>query len=88
MKIRAMVLSEEPLCRVCREAGTITKDSISVFVDHIKALAEGGKDERSNWQGICRTHHREKTAQESARAQGRAEPRVKPEIGLDGWPIT
>ena len=65
MKIRALVLSEEPICRVCRSSGKIDKDSISKFVDHIVPLSQGGKDERSNWQGICKAHHDEKTALES-----------------------
>ena len=86
-KIRAEVLAEEPICRVCKERGKITKRSISTICDHIVPLFEGGLEIRSNYQGICKEHHDEKTARESARAQGRPEPRVKRRIGLDGWPV-
>jgi len=86
MAIRAQVLKEEPVCRHCRRAGTITKDSISRFVDHIVPLSEGGKDERSNYQALCDAHHRSKTGEEAARARGHAAPKPK---GCDetGWPI-
>lgn len=71
MKIRAMVLAEEPICRSCIRVGAITKDSISTICDHIVPLSEGGREVRSNWQGMCGTCHDRKTAAESARAQGR-----------------
>lgn len=63
---RARILAEEPLCRPCREAGRISE---SKEVDHIVPLSEGGSDDRSNKQGICKDCHRAKTAAESARAR-------------------
>ena len=85
MAIRAEVLREEPICRECKRLGTVSKDSIAVICDHIVSLADGGKDERSNYQALCKRHHDLKTAAESARAQGRAAP--KPRGGDEtGWP--
>lgn len=43
--LRARVLAEEPTCRVCG-------GEPSVSVDHIRARAFGGSDERANLQGI------------------------------------
>lgn len=88
-RLRDQVLTEEPFCRWCTERGTITKDSRSVVCDHIKPLAEGGTDERSNLAGMCEPCHDEKTAQEAARAQGRDAPtmRTRQSIGADGWPL-
>lgn len=60
---RAQVLDEEPLCRVCLAAGVT---SASVVVDHIKRLADGGSDERSNKQGLCKPCHDDKSAAEKA----------------------
>lgn len=67
-KMRAVVLVEEPLCRPCDRAGRVTPSTIA---DHIVCKAEGGSDDRENYQGICRPCHNAKTAQESARARAR-----------------
>ena len=40
-------------------------------LDHIVPLAEGGTDSDENLQTICQQCDKEKTAEESARAQGR-----------------
>lgn len=37
-------------------------------LDHIVSIEEGGGDERSNLQGLCTTHHDEKTQREAQRA--------------------
>lgn len=63
--MREQVLREEPLCRPCTEANRV---AASVIADHIVPKAEGGSDERENYQGICRPCHTAKTARESARA--------------------
>jgi 5-methylcytosine-specific restriction enzyme A len=69
-KIRAIVLAEEPMCRVCL-AKTPPRASASLEVDHIVALEDGGAEaERSNLCGICRECHAEKSARE-ARARRR-----------------
>lgn len=58
-----MVLTEEPICRHCGRAA-------SVEVDHIIPLSEGGAEDRSNLQGLCRDCHGAKTAAERARGRG------------------
>lgn len=79
-RIRNKVLSEEPYCRSCRV-------NRSTICDHIKPLSLGGTDERSNLAGMCKPCHDEKTAAESARAQGKRAPKPKAMIGADGWPM-
>ena len=67
---RAQVLAEEPLCRLCLEAG---RTSPSEVVDHIRPLSEGGSDERSNKQALCHSCHDAKSAAERvAGARARA----------------
>lgn len=65
--MREQVLREEPLCRICIAAGHVTATAVA---DHIKPKAEGGSDDRSNYQGLCNQCHRAKTAAERARARG------------------
>lgn len=68
-RMRARVLIEEPLCRLCMERGVVTATAIA---DHIVPKAEGGGNERSNYQGLCSACHVAKTAREAARARRRA----------------
>lgn len=71
------------LCQPCLGKGQVTA---ATEVDHVMSKAKGGKDEMGNVQAICSDCHREKTARESAEAQGRTyRPRVA--IGTDGWPV-
>lgn len=60
---RAEVLAEEPFCRHCAAAG---RSTLSTVVDHIKRLADGGSDERSNKQALCKPCHDAKSATEQA----------------------
>lgn len=60
-KLRAVVLAEEPLCRACLARGRTTP---AEHVDHITPKAEGGTDERTNLQALCRGCHSRKTATE------------------------
>jgi len=62
--MRAQVLREEPLCRACADLGRITATEVA---DHIVPKAEGGTDERSNYQGLCGRCHKGKTGEESRR---------------------
>lgn len=66
--MRNLVLTEEPLCRAC---ATVDRVSATVIADHIVPKAEGGTDERSNYQGLCEPCHRRKTAREAARGRRR-----------------
>lgn len=67
--MRAIVLVEEPLCRECIKHSRV---SASVIADHIKPKAEGGGDERSNYQGLCKPCDTTKTKAEAARGRQRA----------------
>ncbi len=82
--MRERVLAEEPLCRLCLERGRAVPTKIA---DHIIPKAEGGSDDRENYQGLCTPCSDAKTAEEAARAQGRAPPSPRTPIGEDGWPI-
>jgi 5-methylcytosine-specific restriction enzyme A len=74
MRMRHVVLVEEPVCRICERKP-------STQVDHIKPVCEGGTDERDNLQGICEACHEEKTRKDL----GIKNKPVK--VGLDGYPI-
>lgn len=43
----------------------------TTIADHIIAKAEGGEDDRGNYQGVCDPCHKAKTAEEAARARRR-----------------
>ncbi|THG40431.1 HNH endonuclease [Sphingomonas olei] len=58
---RAEVIAEEPFCRECLKNNRATPTAI---VDHIKPLAWGGSDARSNKQGLCVPCHDLKSASE------------------------
>lgn len=62
-KIRAQVLAEEPFCRRCLAEGKRVR---SDEVDHITPLSQGGGNERSNLQALCKPCHDAKSAAERA----------------------
>ncbi|SRR6266566_4777802 len=54
-QLRDRVLSEEPICRICRNAS-------ATVVDHIMPIRDGGNPyNRSNCQGLCKSCHSRKT---------------------------
>ncbi|KQN37017.1 hypothetical protein ASG37_04985 [Sphingomonas sp. Leaf407] len=61
VKLRTQVRMEEPMCRVCLAAG---RTRATEEVDHIKPLSAGGSNDRSNFQGLCKPCHFEKSARE------------------------
>lgn len=64
-KLRAQAIArDEGLCQPCERQQHIT---IGSAVDHIKPKAEGGTDDLSNLQCICRACHLTKTAEEAQR---------------------
>ncbi len=73
-QMRKRVLAEEPLCRACL-AMEPKRYTPATIADHIKPLAEGGTDDRGNYQGLCGPCHDEKTQREAARARGAKRPR-------------
>lgn len=74
LRLRHVVLVEEPVCRICDRRP-------SVEVDHIIPVSKGGTDERDNLQGVCTECHEDKTRADL----GLKKKAVK--IGLDGYPI-
>lgn len=77
VKLRAQLLKQEPLCRLCLAKGRVTPATIA---DHITPIAAGGAvHDISNLQPVCAECHNDKTLCD----QGK---RVRPKIGLDGWP--
>lgn len=75
--LRQRIIREEPLCRECLKLGKVRATD---EIDHIVPLHQGGTNERSNLQGLCRDHHIDKTARDSGREPRRA-------IAVDGWPV-
>ena len=81
--IRNAHIAAEPLCRSCAKRGLVVA---ATEVDHIEPLHKGGATDSDNLQSLCTRCHADKTQAESAAAQGKAF-KVKPTIGLDGFPI-
>jgi 5-methylcytosine-specific restriction protein A len=78
VRLRAVLLQQEPLCRLCKAKGRVTAATIA---DHIVPIAKGGAvHDLSNMQPVCAPCHNDK----SLRDQGK---RVRPRIAADGWPI-
>jgi len=57
-RVRAVVLSEQPLCAACNTQP-------ATQCDHIKPLDVGGTNERDNLQGLCAACHTRKTFSEN-----------------------
>jgi hypothetical protein len=61
--LRAVQLSDEPLCRHCKALGII---ALATDVDHIVPIAEGGEQlDQSNLQSLCHSCHARKTRAEN-----------------------
>lgn len=81
-KLRPRILAKnDGYCVHCTRAGRVRP---AVEVDHIVPKHLGGTNAEANLQGLCSACHKIKTQKEAADAQGRS---VKPQIGLDGWPV-
>lgn len=61
MAIRGRVLSDDPLCPMCRAEGRV---AAATEVDHVVPLHMGGTNERVNLVGLCHEHHAAKTSDE------------------------
>jgi 5-methylcytosine-specific restriction protein A len=66
---RRALFQREPFCRPCMAQG---KHTIATIADHAIPLAEGGVDDMSNLESICRDCHQKKTQAESQRGVQRA----------------
>ena len=75
--LRRRLFLINPLCVLCERAGRLSAAS---ELDHIVALVNGGDNDEENLQGLCAPCHVDKTAVDLGQ-------RVKPVIGLDGWPV-
>lgn len=62
MRTRAKWLTANPLCVMCEQHGRVRA---ATEVDHIVRLADGGKDDDSNYQSLCYDCHKAKTADEA-----------------------
>jgi 5-methylcytosine-specific restriction protein A len=69
-RLRAQVLREEPLCRLCLEEQP-KRYTQATHIDHVLCKAHGGTDSRSNLRGLCASHHAGKTAREAAEGRRR-----------------
>lgn len=63
-RIRARLFTRKPWCVLCPKRGT---RNLATIRDHIIPLAEGGRDDETNEQGLCQTCSDLKTREESAR---------------------
>jgi 5-methylcytosine-specific restriction protein A len=63
-ELRRRVFAEQPVCAICAATRPWHLQGMSVELDHIVPVSQGGTDERSNVRGICAEHHREKSASE------------------------
>ena len=80
--LRAQLLADEPLCRMCKAKGKITAATIADHIVPIAKLPPGAPlyDIR-NLQPVCGDCHDAKT-----RADNNWRPARK-RIGADGWPV-
>jgi 5-methylcytosine-specific restriction protein A len=76
-RIRRQQFLDQPLCVACLAKGIYTAATVS---DHIIALVNGGLEDESNRQSLCVPCHEVKTREDLGQ-------RVKPTIGLDGYPV-
>lgn len=67
-RLRGRLFSKQPLCVKCLEQDRIT---LATIRDHVVPLAEGGVDDETNEQALCRECSDAKTAIESARGKRR-----------------
>ena len=74
--MRALFLTNNPLCIQCKKAGKVT---LATEVDHILPLFKGGTDDLSNLSALCSEHHRIKTNDDLGYKPVRR-------VGLDGVP--
>jgi 5-methylcytosine-specific restriction protein A len=70
-RIRARLFARRPWCALCAKRGAAR--NLATIRDHIVPLAEGGRDDETNEQGICRECSDLKTREESARGVRRSQ---------------
>ena len=68
-RLRKRLFKAHPLCVACQARGRV---SIATIRDHVIPLSEGGADDESNVQALCRACSDVKTHDEAARGRQRA----------------
>jgi 5-methylcytosine-specific restriction protein A len=63
-RLRTQLFARQPWCALCPKRGT---HNLATIRDHITPLAEGGRDDETNVQGLCQTCSDLKSREESAR---------------------
>ena len=64
-RVRTAFLAQHPLCVMCDAQGKATP---AHHVDHIVPIADGGDwYDTDNLQGLCATHHSQKTARDEGK---------------------
>ena len=66
-KLRRKLLDDEPLCRLCKQAGRV---AAATSVDHIKPKMAGGGDQITNLQPLCEECHQRKSSREGRTGRG------------------
>lgn len=61
--LRRDLFRSQPLCAECVRQGRVT---LATERDHVVPLADGGRDEPSNTQGLCKPCHAAKSAREAS----------------------
>lgn len=73
-RLREIILRRDNgLCQQCLREGCVTMighKPYSAFVDHVIPKAEGGTDDESNLQALCKSCHTAKTDREKNRGRG------------------
>ena len=59
LKLRAVVLKEEPICRICGLNSSVT-------ADHIIPVSKGGRTVRENLRGVCKPCHDNRSQRQAA----------------------
>lgn len=68
-RMREQLFQRQPLCVECERHGRVR---LATQRDHIIPLAEGGRDDSSNEQGLCEACHEAKSLRERTRGRARA----------------
>ena len=67
--MRESLFRRQPLCVECEQLGLVV---LARQRDHVVPLAEGGRDDDDNVQGLCVEHHEAKSLAERLRARRRS----------------
>lgn len=71
-EMRARLFAKQPFCVQCMaevQEDKLGLEHLATIRDHIIPLAEGGRDDSTNEQGLCQRHSDAKTQQEAARGR-------------------